>query len=192
MGQNIDERVNDIMAMSTEELIDALPPFFDEIRKNGVAKSMEESPALLYQLLTKLEDSDLLKIGADAPEILDNVMKIVWEGAEKRSESVATYLEQIVSDLPRKTFVANFETFDTALKTHFVVSGGRISGDVGMTTFREQDCRLFGDTKTILALLRGEFRQTKLYNEELFFEGAIGLMGKKAVPLCALIGSLLM
>jgi len=184
--------LNRIVNLAPKDMKAKLPALIGEIEKNGVEQTMNEYPGVLFQLFLKLEECDLAELGADSPELFDNVLKIVWEGVNKKSEGVASYLEEIVNDLPRKKFVANLETFDTPLKAHFVVSGGRISGDIGMTTFREEDCRLFADTKTILALLRGEFRQTKIYNEELFFEGAIGLMGKKAIPLCALIGSLLM
>ena len=184
--------LNRIVNLAPKDMKAKLPALIGEIEKNGVEQTMNEYPGVLFQLFLKLEECDLAELGADSPELFDNVLKIVWEGVNKKSEGVASYLEEIVNDLPRKKIVANLETFDTPLKAHFVVSGGRISGDIGMTTFREEDCRLFADTKTILALLRGEFRQTKIYNEELFFEGAIGLMGKKAIPLCALIGSLLM
>ncbi len=169
-----------------------LPALLGEIEKNGVEESMNEYPGVLFQIFLKLEESDLAKIGADSPELFDTFTKIIWEGVSKRSEGVASYLEEVVKDLPRKKFVVNFETFDTPLKLHFVVSDGKFSGDVGMTSFREQDCRWFADTKTILALMRGEFRQTMIFTEKLFFEGAFGLLGKKAVPLCGLLGSLLM
>ena len=186
MGQNIDDKMNDIMAMSTEQLIDALPPFFDEIWKNGLAKSMEESPALLYQLLTKLEESDLPKIGNESPEILDTFFEIFWEGISEKAESVRGYLERFGD------FTVNYETFDTPLKTHAKVSGGKITGGIGLVKFREQDARWFGDTVEVFKLLRGEFSLVKVYTEQLFFEGFLGLIQSKASPFNTLVGSLAM
>ena len=181
-----------IMDLAPEDVEAGLPALLGEIEENGVEESMNEYPGVLLQIFLKLEESDLVKIGVDSPEIFETLTKIIWDGVSKRSEGVASYLDEVVKDLPRKKFVANFETFDTPLKLHFVVSEGKFSGGVGLTTFREQDCRWFADTKTILALMRGEFRQTMIFTEKLFFEGQFGLLGKKAVPLCALLGSLLM
>jgi len=189
MPEDLIDRIVNLEPGDVETKLAAL---LSEIEKNGVEESMNEYPGVLFQIFLKLEESDLVKIGADSPEIFDTFTKIVWEGVSKRSAGVASYLEEVVKDLPRKKFVVNFETFDTPLKLHFVVSDGKFSGGVGMTSFREQDCRWFADTKTILALMRGEFRQTMIFTEKLFFEGAFGLLGKKAVPLCGILGSLLM
>jgi hypothetical protein len=186
MEKNIDEKINDILEMSTERLIYTLPSFFDQIRKNGIKKSMEESPGLLYRLLTKLEESDLPKIGADAPKIFDSFMDIFWEGIASKAGGLIPYLERFGN------FTVNYETFDTPFKTHARVSGGKITGGAGMVKFREQDVRWFGDTKEVLALLRGEFSMVKLYTEKLFFEGLLGLVQKKAAPFNALVGSLTM
>jgi|APFre7841882654_1041346.scaffolds.fasta_scaffold01104_14 hypothetical protein len=186
MEKNIDEKTNDILEMSTERLIYTLPSFIDQIRKNGIKKSMEESPGLLYRLLTKLEESDLPKIGADAPEILDSFMDVFWEGIAVKAESLRPYLERFGD------FTVNYETFDTPLKAHARVSDGKITGGSGMVKFREQDARWFGDTKEVLALLRGEFSMVKLFTEKLFFEGFLGLVQKKASPFNALVGSLAM
>ena len=186
MKKNIDEGMQDILKMSTEGLIFTLPSFFDQVRKNGVKTSMEESPGLLYQILTKLEESDLLKIGADNPEIFDSFMEIFWQGIAAKAESVRPFLERFGN------FAVNYETFDTPLKTHARVSGGKITGGLGMVKFREQDARWFGDTKEVLALLRGEFNMIKLYTEKLFFEGFMPLLAAKAAPFNTLIGGLTM
>lgn len=61
-----------------------------------------------------------------------------------------------------------------------------------MVKFREQDARWFGDTKEVLALLRGEFSMIKLYTETLFFEGFMPLIAAKAAPFNTLIGGLTM
>jgi len=186
MKKTIDERMEDVMAMSTEGLIYALPSLFAQISQNGVSRSMEESPGLLYRLLTKLEEADLPKIGADAPEIFDSFMNIFWEGISAKAESVRSYLERFGD------FTVNYETFDTSLKAHARVSEGRITGGAGMVRFREQDARWFGDTKEIFALLRGEFNMVKLFTETLFFEGFLGLVQRKASPFNTLVGSLAM
>ena len=187
-----EDLIERIINLAPEDVEAKLPSLLGEIEDNGVEESMNEYPGVLLQIFLKLEESDLVSIGENAPEIFDRLIKIVWSGVSKRSEAVASYLEAIVSDLPAKKLVVNFETFDTPLKLHFVVSDGKFSGGVGMTSFREQDCRWFADTKIILALMRGEFRQTMIFTEKLFFEGSFGLLGRKAVPLCALLGSLLM
>ncbi|MBL7203275.1 MAG: hypothetical protein ISS63_02935 [Desulfobacteraceae bacterium] len=186
MEKSIDEKMNDTMEMSAENLLYTLPSFFDQILKNGVAKSMAQSPGLLYRLLTKFEESDLSKIGADAPEIFDTFMDIFWDGISAKSEDVRSDLEEY------ENFAVNYETNDTPLKAHFRVSGGKITGGSGMVKYREQDVRWFGDTKEIFLLLKGEFDMVKLYTETLFFEGFIGTVINKSIRLNRLVGSLAM
>lgn len=186
MDKHIDERMNDIMEMSTESLIYALPSLFDQIRQTGVTRSMEASPGLLYRFLTKFEESDLPKIGVDAPEIFDTFMDIFWEGISVKSEGVRPFLERFGN------FAVNYETFDTPLKAHARVSAGKITGSSGMVKFREQDARWVGDTKEIFTLLKGEFSLIKIFTEKLFFEGFLGLVQSKASPFNALVGSLSM
>ncbi len=190
MIQPIAERLNEILEMTTDELIESLSPFLIQIMKN-VSGALEEVPTLFVKLLKKLEQSDLPKLGKAIPYVFDEFMDIFWEGvsikAATAKNEVASYLMQMLEDT-----TINFETFDTPLRTHVRVTDGKIiTGGLGLVKFREQDSRWIGYTDEIFKLLRGEFSYDPLMKERLFLESFQGLFKVKPVPMVLLIGTLI-
>jgi hypothetical protein len=154
MPKAIEKSMDDLLALSGEGLKNRLPEAFNEIRKYGIAKLLQQYPDFLGKLLTKLRGNSPAELFSGLPTVADQLMELLWTGVGHQAEQVKeikTLLEKAERDIH-----INLEASDSPFKGHFIVQNGKISGRPGLLHFRDEDFRFMGPTEVLMDLLTGD------------------------------------
>jgi hypothetical protein len=146
--------IDNLRAMSAEELKNMLPGALNEIREYGIGKVLQESPDFLGRLLAAIRKADAAALFNRFPQSAERLMNLLWEGIAfrvERLEEMKSLLEK--ADRPMQV---NIEASDSPFRGHFIVRGGKIAGRAGLLHFKDEDFRFMGPTEVLMDLLTGD------------------------------------
>jgi len=156
------KKIKELLPLPPDELKRSFSSHLKDIRLYGTMKTMEESPALLSQIIGRLVELDSAEFANKVPQSMDMFMDLLWEGI-----ALVTSENEHFASIIRGTrdLSVNLEASDSPLRSHFQIRKGILSGGSGMLHFKDQDLRYLGPTETLLKALAGDLAWGKLTRE---------------------------
>jgi predicted lipid carrier protein YhbT len=180
VGEDLRKIVEEAFQLPLDQLKGNLLPLLNGIKEFGVPRLMELVPDLVPKLVRRLKEVDVTKFVREDPEASARFMDILWEGISALVEKNPDVKEA----LERAGEVSvNLEAFDSPMKGHFRISGGKLSGGSGL--LEKADLSIKGYTQAMIEVLLGERDPT-----EAFFKQLIKTDG--SIPLAMRVSSAMM
>jgi hypothetical protein len=146
--------IDNLPAMSAEELKNILPGALNQIREYGIGKVLQEYPDFLGKLMAAIRNADAAAVFSQLPGMADQLMELLWAGVSSRAEQ-GKEMKSLLEKAERPIQV-NIEASDSPFQGHFIVRDGKITGASGLLHFKEEDFRFMGPTEVLMDLLTGD------------------------------------
>jgi len=148
------EEIEAVLGMLPEAFCKRLPGWFEEMETAGVGSLLKVAPDVLLKIIRRFREAGAAQLFSAHSPLSERFSRFLWTVVAAHAET-SEELKAALRKTKRELHV-NIEAEDSPFQCHFVVSGERIRGGVGLLHFRDEDYRIMGPTETLLDLLTGD------------------------------------